>query len=66
MDRSPRFEIRYTPLDSTWPLLTFPCDAKGSVALDSLPERTRNNYFFARAVVGGAYATPAIARRDMQ
>jgi hypothetical protein len=65
MDRLPRFEIRYVPLNGTWPLLTFPCDAKGSVPLDSLPEKARNDYFFARAVVGAAYAIPAIACCDM-
>jgi len=65
MDRSPRFEIRYVPLRGPWPVLVFPCDATGCVPLDWLPEKVRNDYFFARAVVGVAYAAPAIAQCDM-
>jgi len=65
MDSLPCFEIRYVPLNGTWPLLAFPCDADGSVALDSLPETARNDYFFARAVVGVAYAIPSITRCAM-
>ena len=65
MDRSHRFEIRYVPLRGLWPVLAFPCDATGCVPLDSLPEKVRNDYFFARAVVGAAYAAPAIARCEM-
>jgi hypothetical protein len=64
MDGSPRFEIRYVPLTGPWPLLAFPCDATGSVPLDSLPDKVRNDYFFARVVAGNAYAAPAIARCD--
>lgn len=30
----------------------FPCDAAGHVDMDSLSERARNNYLYARAVMG--------------
>lgn len=30
----------------------FPCDAEGHVDLDTMSERARNNYLFARAVIG--------------
>jgi hypothetical protein len=40
----------------------FPCDAEGRVALDALTERGRNNYLFARAVVGRDLAYPCIVR----
>jgi hypothetical protein len=40
--------------------LAFPCDAGGHVDLDALSERARENYFYARAVVGFEYAQPAV------
>lgn len=40
----------------------FPCDAEGHVNLDGMTERARNNYFFARAMVGRELATPAVER----
>lgn len=38
----------------------FPCDAAGHVDLDCMSERARNNYFFARAMVGRELSTPAV------
>ena len=38
----------------------FPCDDSGQVDLDGLSERARNNYFFARAMVGRELSQPAI------
>jgi hypothetical protein len=55
------FEVRYVPLHRSGPVLVFPCDAHGRVPLDSLAQNVRNDYFFARAVVGGQYAPPLIA-----
>ena len=40
--------------------LAFPCDAQGRVDMDSLSERARSNYLFARTVVGREYAEPAV------
>lgn len=40
--------------------LAFPCDAQGRVDLDSLSERARVNYLFARAAVGREFAVPAV------
>jgi len=40
--------------------LSFPCDGCGQVQLDTLSERARNNYFFARASVGRDYGHPII------
>jgi hypothetical protein len=40
----------------------FPCDAQGHVDLDGMTDRARNNYFFARAMVGRELATPAVER----
>jgi hypothetical protein len=38
----------------------FPCDAAGHVDLDGLSERSRDNYFFARTVVGRDLALPSV------
>jgi len=38
----------------------FPCDPTGQVDLDAMSERARNNYFYARSVIGRDFATPAV------
>lgn len=38
----------------------FPCDPSGQVDLDAMSERARNNYFYARAMVGRELAAPAV------
>ena len=38
----------------------FPCDAAGRVDLDDMSERARNNYLFARAMVGREMSVPAV------
>jgi hypothetical protein len=38
----------------------FPCDRSGRVDLDHLSEDARNNYFYARAMVGRELAAPAV------
>jgi hypothetical protein len=40
--------------------LAFPCDPRGHVPLDELDERARNQYFFARTVVGRDYRSPVV------
>ena len=59
-----RYEIRFQSLFHEGRALTFPCDAEGHVAMDSLSETARNNYLYARAVVGREYATPAVRLRE--
>ena len=54
------YEIRFRSLFHDGRALSFPCDANGRVELDALSERARENYLFARAVVGRDYAYPAI------
>lgn len=54
------FQIRFPSLFDTGRALAFPCDARGQVPLDSLPQRARNNYLFARAMVGREYAVPEV------
>ena len=56
----PAFVLRFDPLFGVGPALSFPCDAAGSVDLDSLAERARCNYFYARTVIGRQFAMPAV------
>ena len=57
------FEVRFCSLFNAGRALAFPCDAAGHVQLDQLSDRARNNYLYARAVVGREFAPPAVARR---
>lgn len=54
------YRLCFQPLIHHSPGFVFPCDSKGSVHLDELSEHARNNYFFARAMVGRALAPPAV------
>jgi hypothetical protein len=40
--------------------LTFPCDPAGHVNMDEMSERARDNYLFARTVVGRDYEVPVV------
>ena len=62
VEYSTRFEIRFPSLFHEGRGLGFPCDVAGRVDLDALSERGRNNYLFARAMVGREFATPNILR----
>ncbi|HLO94993.1 MAG TPA: hypothetical protein VK195_11790 [Burkholderiaceae bacterium] len=57
------FELRFQSLFHAGKALAFPCDARGEVSLDALSERARENYLFARAVVGHEYAVPVVTSR---
>ena len=54
------FEIRFQSLFNEGRALAFPCDCGGRVDLDAVSERERNNYLFARAMVGREYAMPQV------
>jgi hypothetical protein len=54
------FELRFQSLFQHGRALAFPCDARGQVLLDQLSDRGRENYLFARAVVGREYASPVV------
>ncbi|MBT9598970.1 MAG: hypothetical protein IV094_23530 [Vitreoscilla sp.] len=56
----PHYELRFQSLFNQGRALAFPCDAGGHVDLDALSERARENYFYARAVIGFEYAQPAV------
>jgi hypothetical protein len=54
------FELRFQSLVDTGRVCTFPCDAVGHVDMDALGERARNNYLYARAVVGCEFSRPKV------
>ena len=54
------FQVLYASLFVPGRALAFPCDARGQVDLEALTDRARNNYLFARALVGKDYSTPRV------
>jgi hypothetical protein len=54
------FELRFRSLFNEGRGLAFPCDANGRVNMDALTERARQNYLYARAVIGREFASPAV------
>jgi hypothetical protein len=57
------FELRFQSLFKPGRALAFPCDARGCVEMDTLSDHARDNYLYARAVVGREYALPAVVPR---
>ena len=55
-----QFQLRFRSLFNEGRGYAFPCDERGQVHLDSLSESARNNYFYARAMVGRELAVPAV------
>ena len=53
-------ELHFASLRNASCALSFPCDAEGRVPMDTLSERARSNYFYARAVIGREFAWPVI------
>ncbi|HJS02006.1 MAG TPA: hypothetical protein VJ832_00945 [Variovorax sp.] len=64
MQTAAAFEIRFQSLFNQGRALAFPCDSTGMVNLDAMSERARNNYLFARGMIGREYATPYVQARD--
>ena len=56
------FELRFQSLSSHGRGFVFPCDAQGQVPLNDLSDRLRDNYFYARAVVGNELGWPVVTR----
>ena len=54
------YELRFQSLFDAGRGFAFPCDPKGTVDLDQLSDRARNNYLYARAMVGRELACPAV------
>ncbi len=57
-----QFQLYFRSLFSTGRGFAFPCDPDGRVDMDTLSERARANYLYARAMVGRDLAVPAVER----
>ncbi|MDM0077005.1 hypothetical protein QTH97_31850 [Variovorax sp. J22R24] len=60
MHNAVAFELRFQSLYQLGRALSFPCDCHGHVDLDHCSERARNNYLFARAMMGREYEWPRV------
>ena len=54
------YELRFQSLFDAGRAYAFPCDASGHVDLDLLSDTARENYLYARAVVGRELSVPAV------
>jgi hypothetical protein len=54
------FQLSFRSLFNSGRGFAFPCDERGTVNMDGMSEKARNNYLFARAVVGRDLCPPAI------
>jgi hypothetical protein len=59
-ESSTQFQLCFRSLSASGRSFAFPCDPKGQVDLDRMCEKTRNNYFYARAMMGREVAYPAL------
>ena len=57
-----QFQLRFRSLFNSGRGFAFPCDPQGQVDLDHLSEKARNNYLYARAMVGRELEVPAVER----
>ena len=60
-----QFELRFQSLFNSGRGFAFPCDPAGRVDMDHLSEKARNNYLYARAMVGRELAVPAVQLSDL-
>ena len=56
------YQLRFRSLFNEGRGYVFPCDAGGCVDLDALSDRARDNYLYARTVVGREFFMPAVER----
>jgi hypothetical protein len=60
VNQTDSFELRFQSLFNEGRGLAFPCDDLGKVDIDRLPDRARNNYLFARTLIGREFASPKV------
>ena len=58
------YQLRFQSLFHEGRAYAFPCDSSGHVDMDTLSDRARNNYFYARTVIGREFAVPAVSMND--
>jgi hypothetical protein len=59
------YELRFRSLFNEGRGYAFPCDANGQVSMDTLSDRARNNYLYARIGIGREFSVPAVMRNPM-
>jgi hypothetical protein len=59
-ESSMQFQLRFQSLFDPGRGFAFPCDQEGHVDMDRMSERARNNYLYARAMIGREVATPSV------
>jgi hypothetical protein len=52
--------LHFEPIGATGAGLDIPCDPQGRVGLDALGDKLRNDYFFARTLIGRLFARPTV------
>lgn len=57
-ESSTRYELRFAGISNAGRGFAFPCDGHGHVDIDSLSDRARLNYFYARTVIGREFHVP--------
>jgi hypothetical protein len=57
-----QYELCFRALREGARTLSFPCDAEGHVRIDELSEHAREQYLYARALMGREYAAPCVLR----
>ena len=62
--REVHYQLRFMSLFNRGRGYAFPCDAEGHVDIGDLTDRARNNYFYARVVVGDQLSSPVVAVID--
>ena len=54
------YELCFHSLLATERGLSFPCDAAGRVDMDALSDKARDDYLYARTVVGRVFRPPSV------
>lgn len=57
--------LHFEPLTRGEASLDIPCDSCGRVWLDALGDELRNDYFFARTLIGRLFAAPTVRRKSL-
>jgi hypothetical protein len=65
MEAATCYELRFQSLFDDGRGYAFPCDAQGRVDMDTMSERARLNYLYARTVIGRELSMPAIRCADL-
>jgi hypothetical protein len=60
MTESNAYQLCFRSLFHSGRGFAFPCDPKGQVNMDQMSENARNNYLYARAMVGRELSAPAV------